>query len=551
MTRVRPLELHFADPPAEGAPAVTPNTEPKCLERLWEKISYAFCPKQALKRITATHFNPTPQVTPRAWSELYDAYENLELGVMIQMTSSDPNPQREVILFQPIAIREIDGSITQFTPAQINDLVAGILKAHGDKGVPLGWFDVLVRKTPLMVDRSQVDDTGKNTAEAIQGGVALDQSDKLALFGYQSEKTAYSFQLVPSDGRSQATGFNSNRMQAVLTNPQELVKFINPVKLTTNLTRLSKKDWTDPQKIGEAFLAALWDGKTSGWQAAIGSMGRMEGYCSQLFMENYDEVNDSFDLDATAQVATHEGLTCHFLNLLDEYGSGEYTAQVREYRQKLGEELDTLEADLKNVMPDNDAFQVTRYLAATGITPAVFKFLNDLSLRTIVELMLTSIEQAIADPSLNISSATRATLGVVAKNIIQPNLDKIPASTLIDIPDILDAEIVEAFTRFKMTNVAFSTQDLRRQLVRYVKPVVSAEEWARYQEELVAVEGGLQERYGTYHYDYRAPDGGTIATNAKNSDSARAPLSPFALAVLAQMRDGVPYAKRLGQGPVS
>jgi hypothetical protein len=287
MTQIQPGTTRYTTA-TDASP--DPATEPPCLEKLWETISYAFCPQQSLQRITAGYFNPAPQVTPRHWSELYDRYQFFgNVPDPVAATTPDLDPQREVILFQPIAIRETNGAITRFAPEQIQELVNAILQAHQSKGVPLEHFDILVRKEPLVVDRSQVNDTGENTAAALQGGVPLDQNDKLALFGYRSEKIGYTFQLIPSAGRSQATGFNRERMQAVLTHPQELVKFVNPVKLATNLSRLSTQDWSDPQRIGTAFLNALWDGKQTGWRSALGSMGRMEGYCSQLFMKNYNE----------------------------------------------------------------------------------------------------------------------------------------------------------------------------------------------------------------------------------------------------------------------
>lgn len=516
---------------------------------LFTDIGQLLCPRARERKflnhiaddLMKKYFSPIGPLPPReAWDETCEAFNDPGLGVTTQMTPRNPRFDREVILFEPIAIQEPDGSITKMSDEGIRQWIHDSLLAHKNRGIPLEKFDVLVRREPKIFLRSDIDTTGKNTAVPLKGGVEFDQDEKLRIFGYHSKKIAYGFQIIPSDGRSQATSLASHRLTEIAGDPEKLYKYVNPKALAENLLSLSPSEWKKPEKTGRAFLDSLWDGQKQGWRSAIGQMTYLEGYVSQVFVGPPD-ANGFYSDKSSPEVSTHEGLTVHMINLLDEYGRGEYTEAFDELRGKLGDR-----------MPDNEIQKIALSLVAYGQTPAVFGLVNNLSIKTVAQLTVDQLILTADRPDLELSETSRDTIRLLA-GLLKENLTAIPDKPSVTLAELLGTDVVKAVAHYPMINVAFSEKELKRNFKKYIAPV-----HPEFKDQLCMVEGGLQEKEGIFHYEGKKEglpcdkEGkNTIPSNAKDSNSFTAPNSPWAVVTIEEMQKGVPYCQRSMQAPVS
>lgn len=531
--------------PADGRPLIARQSLAggSCL---FTDLAQLVCPRAKDRKFLNTvgddlmqkYFSPIPPL-PRheAWDKTYEAFSDAALGVKTEMIPENIRTDREVILFEPIAIKEEDGTITRMSDEGIRQWIKDSLQAHKDRGIPLENFDVLVRKEPQIFSRSAIDTTGKNTAVPLEGGIEFDQKEKLRIFGYHSKKIAYGFQIIPSDGRSQSTGLASHKISEIMTDPERLYQYVNPKALAQNLLGLKASDWKKPEKAGQAFLDSLWDGETQGWKAAIGHMTYLEGYVSQVFVGPPDAYGSYSDRNSP-EVSTHEGLTVHMINLLDEYGRGEYTEALAELRAKLGDK-----------MPDDEIQKIAVSLVAYGETPAVFGLANNLSLKTAMQLVAGRLILTADRPDLGISETSRDAIRLLA-GLIKANLTAMPDKPVVTLAELLGTDVVKAASHFDLINVAFSEKELKRKFKKYIAPT-----HPEFKDQLCIVEGGLQEKEGTFHYEWKKEgascEEGTIPTNAKDSHSASAPISPWGIVTIEKMQKKVPYCDRSMQAPVS
>ncbi|MBI2082988.1 MAG: hypothetical protein HYT76_05410 [Deltaproteobacteria bacterium] len=480
--------------------------------------------RKELEEIGKTDLGRRPVPSPRTdWHDLYAAvtYDSLKKGESV--SDYRLREGHEAILFQPVAIMETDGKITQLSEEGIRQWVLASLEAHREKGVPIEQFDILIRRQPKVFRREAIDTSGKNTAVPLEGGWEFDQDEKVRIFGAHSKRLAYSFQIIPTKGRSQSTGVAMEQVQKTLSDPKRLMKYIHAGRLWDNFSKMRSGDLKDPKKWEAAILGSLWDGEEFGWRAALRAMSDMEGYVSQVFVGDPTSEGLASRADS-ADVSTHEGLTVHFLNLVDEYGRGEFTEVVDDLRKK--------------------------WIRATGIdgpdkTPPIFELLHNLRIRPLINELADQLQER--------------GLGPVAKLVVKLG-KRVPADLKIDLSQLERNDLVEALIPFELLNVAFSPDELWKKFDRFIVP--NFPHHNEFRRLLCVKEGGLQEEKGVYHFEWK--EGARVHewvnggwrdphfqwfekgssknlcdnpqdTNAEKSHSTTAPLSPFAIVILYEM----------------